>query len=61
MTKESIKMDKNENKPKMSNEVDGKVILYVEMDEANGDWIRAARIEREANKEAEITDSYNDN
>ena len=46
MTKESKIMDKKENIPKMSVEIDGKIILEVEMDEANADWIRTAREER---------------
>lgn len=34
----------------MSVEVDGKVILEMEMDKDNADWIRAARRERERSK-----------
>jgi hypothetical protein len=43
-------MDKKREKPKMSVEVDGKVILEMEMDKDNADWIRAARRERERSK-----------
>lgn len=36
----------NDEKPKMAIEVDGKIILEVEIDEDNFDWIRAARKQR---------------
>jgi hypothetical protein len=53
---------KNEDheKPTMGVEADGKIILEVEMDEDNFDWIRAARKQREK-KATEHEDANNTN